>query len=376
MRSPSYHAVGLMVPGLPIIGVGRNPGVAWGGTNLRAASSDLFDVSGLPPEDFRTETVRLSQRLWFDTTRRVRTTPMGPVISDATLLPSGGATLALRWVGHAPTDEITALLRAARATDGDGFRRAFAGFGVSPQTMLWADSEGRIGRFIATTIPDRAGFPAGDFVLDARDPGATAPWEQVARPSKPARGSRPPVRRARLRQQPPALGGAAGSAAARLLLLRRRPRAAARGAAGGDAAPHAGEPRRHPARRAEPARGADGGAAQRPACRAARRPSRAGAARCPRRLAGRLRRGQPRARRLRDAAAAPRARAARRLPRATRSGEPVELPHHLPAARPGRAARGAPQRRAPRRRAGRAGRSRTDRRLGRDPPGADARIGW
>ncbi|MEX0758545.1 MAG: penicillin acylase family protein, partial [Tistlia sp.] len=32
-RTPSYHVVGLMVPGLPFVAVGRNPWIAWGGTN-------------------------------------------------------------------------------------------------------------------------------------------------------------------------------------------------------------------------------------------------------------------------------------------------------------------------------------------------------
>ena len=40
-RSPSYHAAGLLIPGLPFIALGRNPWIAWGGTNLHAASSDL-----------------------------------------------------------------------------------------------------------------------------------------------------------------------------------------------------------------------------------------------------------------------------------------------------------------------------------------------
>ena len=179
MRSPSFHVVGLMVPGLPILAVGRNANVAWGGTNLRAASSDLFDVSNLSPLDFRTETVRIAQRFWFGATREVRTTPLGPVVSDAAVVPAGGATLALRWAGHTPTDEITTFLRAARATDGESFRQAFAGFGVSAQTMLWADSSGRVGRFIAATLPHRAGFPATDFVRDARDAQATGAWDRL-----------------------------------------------------------------------------------------------------------------------------------------------------------------------------------------------------
>ena len=51
LKSPSYHVVGLMVPGLPVFAIGRNPWIAWGGTNMRASASDLIDVSGLPPID-------------------------------------------------------------------------------------------------------------------------------------------------------------------------------------------------------------------------------------------------------------------------------------------------------------------------------------
>jgi penicillin amidase len=178
MRSPSFDAVGLMVPGLPILGVGRNPDIAWGGTNLRAASSDLFDVAALPADQFRTETTRIRRRFWFATERTARVTPLGPVITDAAALPgaAGSPPLALRWVGHLPTDEVTALLRAARARDGEAFRAAFAGFGVSAQTMVWAGRDGRIGQFIAATLPARPGFPAADIALRPEEAG---PWDRL-----------------------------------------------------------------------------------------------------------------------------------------------------------------------------------------------------
>ena len=180
MKSPSFHAVGMMVPGLPIIGLGRNPDIAWGGTNLRAASSDLFDVSRLPPEAFTTTEAPIRQRLWFTARRPVRTTPLGPVISDASLVPTRpGDVLALRWAGHEPTDEITALLRAARARSAAEFRGSFANFSVSPQNFLYADRFGTIGRVTAAVLPDRAGFPATDPVLDGSDPAATAPWSRL-----------------------------------------------------------------------------------------------------------------------------------------------------------------------------------------------------
>ena len=191
MRSPSFHAVGAMVPGLPFLGFGRNPDLAWGGTNLRAASSDLFDVSGLPPEAFREERTRIRQRLWFAAERSHRVTEHGPVITDASLVPSGGGALALRWIGHEPTDEITALLAGSRARSGGEFRRAFTGFGVSAQNMVWAERGGAIGRFTAATLPDRGGFAAAGPVpaagqvfalgpvLDPANPAHTAPWRRL-----------------------------------------------------------------------------------------------------------------------------------------------------------------------------------------------------
>ncbi|MBL6454690.1 penicillin acylase family protein [Belnapia sp. T6] len=182
MRSPSFHAVGMMIPGLPIIGLGRNPDLAWGGTNLRAASSDLFDISRLPPEGFTESEAVIRQRFWFPARRRVRVSPEGPVLTDASVVPSRpNEPIALRWAGQEPADEITALLRAARARDGAAFRASFGDFAVSPQNMLYADRGGRIGRLTAAILPSRQGFPAEGPVLDATDPAATGPWRRLRR---------------------------------------------------------------------------------------------------------------------------------------------------------------------------------------------------
>src|SRR5205085_3304713 len=105
-HSPSYHVAGLMIPGIPVMAIGRNPWIAWGGTNLHAASSELFDVSGLPASGFSERRVRLKVR-WEGARELVlRETEYGPVISDAPMFGGGtGRALALRWVGHQPSDE-------------------------------------------------------------------------------------------------------------------------------------------------------------------------------------------------------------------------------------------------------------------------------
>ena len=166
-RSPSYHAVGLMAPGLPFIVVGRNLDIAWGGTNMRAASSDLFAQSDVGPESFATRQERIKVRWWFDRDVTVRETAVGPVLSDASVIEQrDGEVFALRWVGHEVTDEITAFLKANRARGWEDFRDAFATYGVPAQNMIYADTRGRIGQLMAVKLPIRDGRLPDDIVLD------------------------------------------------------------------------------------------------------------------------------------------------------------------------------------------------------------------
>ena len=112
-RSPSYNVAGLMIPGIPAMAIGRNPWIAWGGTNLHALSSELVDLSNLPPQQIIERRVPLAVRWSRPRDIVLRDTEYGPIISDASLFGGDkGRPLALRWVGHRPTDELTAL-RAA-----------------------------------------------------------------------------------------------------------------------------------------------------------------------------------------------------------------------------------------------------------------------
>ena len=176
-KSPSYHAVGLMVPGLPFIAVGRNPWIAWGGTNMRAASSDLFDVSELDDAAIDQQRERIGIRWWFDREVTVRRTAWGPIITDVPMLDSGSVgALALRWMGHRPSDEMTALLRVNRARTWQEFRAALSGFAVSGQNMLYADAEGHIGQVMAVHLPSRAPDKPADLVLARTE---EAPWQHI-----------------------------------------------------------------------------------------------------------------------------------------------------------------------------------------------------
>ncbi len=88
----------------------------------------------------------------------------------ALLKPLPGETIALRWIGHRPTNEIGGLFQVMRAKDAAAFREALVGFGVSPQNFLCADAKGNICQVLATVIPKRATMRPAGPVLNAADP--------------------------------------------------------------------------------------------------------------------------------------------------------------------------------------------------------------
>ncbi|MEM6902729.1 MAG: penicillin acylase family protein, partial [Pseudomonadota bacterium] len=199
LKSPSFHVIGMMPTGLPIFGLGRNPDTAWGGTNLRGASSDLIDLkaTGYTEADLTTETRPLKVRWWPDTESTIRVSPQGPVISDAPLLGfDKDRPMAVRWVGHEATDEITAFLDAARAKTFQGFADAFASYGVSAQNMVFAGkngevSQGEIGLVVAAKMPRREPGRPADYIVT--NPAALSAWDELAPSAELPRFHNPPT---------------------------------------------------------------------------------------------------------------------------------------------------------------------------------------
>ena len=176
-QCPSYHLAGFMIPGVPMAALGRNPWIAWGGTNLHAMSSDLFDVTDLPAGEIteRREVIRVRGRR--DRTITIRDTSYGPVVSDLSFFPGRGKTLALRWVGHGPSDELTAMLRVNRSRSWADYRAALEGFAAPGQNMVYADAQGHVGKLMAAHLPMRPAAPPESAVLPR---AAQRHWRQLA----------------------------------------------------------------------------------------------------------------------------------------------------------------------------------------------------
>jgi penicillin amidase len=169
-RSPGYHVAGLMPAGFPVVAIGRNRHLAWAGTSLHAAASDLFDASGL---DLSVRRVTIRVRGGADRTVMLRESPLGPIVSDGMILPYP-RPLALAWIGHQPSDEMGAMLAVMRADGPESFRAALAGFALPGQNMLHAGRDGRIGHLLAARLPRRAPVPPADLV--AKPEEAAAAW--------------------------------------------------------------------------------------------------------------------------------------------------------------------------------------------------------
>lgn len=176
-KSPTHHAVGLMAPGLPFIALGRNPWIAWGGTNLHAASSDFFGANDLSQDDIFERCDVIKVRWWPDQEIVLRDAPLGPIISDARLLGlNRDKPIALHWMGHLPSDEFTAMLKVNKAHNWDDFRSAIDGISVPGQTMTYADAKGHVGKAMGVRLPNRKQWQLRDLTLD---PSRITDWHSL-----------------------------------------------------------------------------------------------------------------------------------------------------------------------------------------------------
>lgn len=164
LKCPAIHGVGMMAAGMPVFGFGRTRDIAWGGTNLRGWSSDMVDVSGLPEESIQIERHTIKTRFWKDTDYEVKLSPYGPIISDIPYLSlQVEQAIALRWIGHESSDEITAMFRAAKSKSIREFQESLKDFAVPALNFTAVDAMGNIGHFYASWFAQRD----HDFPQDA-----------------------------------------------------------------------------------------------------------------------------------------------------------------------------------------------------------------
>ena len=191
ISSPGYRVVGATIPGLPAVILGHNARIAWGLSNvgvddvdfvierLTEDSSHVLTPGGWVPTDLVRDSIRVrgGPAVPFTLVR----TPHGPLVERD--LPAGEphTGLAMRWIAHDPSDELTAILGVDRATDWASFSQALRGFDAPEQNWIYADVDGNIGYRAVGRVPVRR---AGDGTLPT--PGWTEEgrWERYLAPEE------------------------------------------------------------------------------------------------------------------------------------------------------------------------------------------------
>ena len=168
LHAPGFDVVGMSIPGAPGVAAGRTGGVAWGFTNAMVDDADFFvervdpadttrylTPGGSRPFETRTEVIGVAGRDVPDTVV-VRHTRHGPVMTpvEARL---DGDLVSLGWVAHADSSTLPAILAMNRATDVEEFLAALRGFRTINQNVVFADTAGGWGYWMAGRVPNREG---------------------------------------------------------------------------------------------------------------------------------------------------------------------------------------------------------------------------
>jgi len=181
VSSDDFHSVGMTIPGLPIIIVGRNTHISWGITNTMADVCDLFihkiDESGKNyfindtnkrELIFKTDTIKvLGQE---DVVYYRRYAAGSIIISDFHLFRTdeiiefGESTneqfyedvaLSFKWVGSNFSNEFVAGYWLNKASNWDEFSNALNLWGIPALNFTYSDVNGNIGIKSAGLIPNR-----------------------------------------------------------------------------------------------------------------------------------------------------------------------------------------------------------------------------
>lgn len=205
------NLVGVTLPGVPLVLLGRNDDIAWGFTTTNADVQDLF-VERINPDDpaeyltpdgyrpFETKQERIKVKGADDYVFMRRATRHGPVLPDGfrdlrRFLPDG-TVAALSWTALAQND--TTIVAGLRAWDYHSVQDFFDGMRlyVAPvQSMVVADRSGNIGMIAPGRIPVRD--PANHVAGRAPAPGwdrtydwkGMIPFEELPRVLNPTAGA-------------------------------------------------------------------------------------------------------------------------------------------------------------------------------------------
>ncbi len=206
--TPGFRAVGVMVPGLPAMVIGRTQHVALGVTNGYGDTQDLY-VETVDPEnpdhylegkrslpfEIITEKLRIKDKRakggFREETVKIRRTKRGPVVSDIFPALKGSKVFSLRWSAFESMGPALGFLGLLKARDVSQAREALRHLNAIMLNFVLADTGGNIAWQTSGRLPIRR---QGDGTLpyvvrDGRDNWqGWIPWDQMPHSVNPEKG--------------------------------------------------------------------------------------------------------------------------------------------------------------------------------------------
>jgi len=162
---PGLNAVGVSIPGVPLVMIGHNKSVAWGITNSRVDVQDLYVEKLNPSRDMYwdnnewkplfTKEERINIRGEKEPERiEVSWTERGPVVSS--VLSENEKHLSLSWTIYDGGRAMESFYLLNKAQNWQEFVDALKLFDAPSLNFVYADKEGNIGYYLSGKIPIRA----------------------------------------------------------------------------------------------------------------------------------------------------------------------------------------------------------------------------
>jgi penicillin G amidase len=172
IKSPSWNAAGVTLPGVPGIVIGKGENISWVLTNVMNDDADFY-VEKL--DSSRTkyfidgqwqnliilkDTIKVKDGI--DQIITIKETHRGPIISDIHpyrfiynkedfKIPS----ISMHWSGNEFSDEMLAFYKINKAKNWNEFRDGVKYFGIPGQNFVYGDTQGNIGYIMGARIPLR-----------------------------------------------------------------------------------------------------------------------------------------------------------------------------------------------------------------------------
>jgi penicillin amidase len=168
LSAPGYQVAGVTVPGVPGVLLGHNAHIAWSLTNTQNQAAFYYAEKVRGDEYYwngawRPMTVEhytIAVRGASPVHLAVDITVHGPIMTQV------GQTMAVDWMGNAPSDDLSAVLAINKATDFTQFKTALQVWRAPTQNFTYADNDpvtgsagsaGNIGVYAAGYYPQVAG---------------------------------------------------------------------------------------------------------------------------------------------------------------------------------------------------------------------------